>query len=62
VVTTESRREGVYNRTDEPSVPFCEKGGTVKQVTDFFTQKNGTSVTCSDVGAGAGFEPTTSGL
>lgn len=26
VVATASRREGVYNQTGEPSVPFCEKG------------------------------------
>ena len=30
VVTTVSRCEGVYNRTDEPSVPFCEKGAATK--------------------------------
>ena len=29
-------------------VTFCEKGGTVQRVTDFFI-KIGTSVTCSDV-------------
>jgi len=36
VVATVSRRECVYKRTGKPSEPFCEKGGTVKQVTDFF--------------------------
>ena len=59
VVATASRRECVYKRTGEASVPFYEKGGTVKQVTDFLHKKIGTSATCSDVIAGAGFEPTT---
>ena len=49
VVATTSRRECVYKRTGLPSVPFYEKGGTVKQVTDFFNKKIGTSVTCSDM-------------
>ena len=49
VVATANRREGVYNQTGEPREPFCEKGGTVKQVTDFLHKKIGTSVTCSDV-------------
>jgi len=31
------------------SVPFCEKGGTVKRMTDFLHKKIGTSETCSDV-------------
>ena len=39
VVATENRREGACNRTGALSVPFYEKGGTVKQVTDFFKQK-----------------------
>ena len=51
-----SRCECVYKRTGEPSVPFCEKGGTVQQVTDFFAKKIGTSVTCSDVEAPPRFE------
>ena len=29
LVATVSRCEGVYNRTDEPRVTFCERGGTV---------------------------------
>ena len=29
LIATVSRCEGVYNRTDEPSVTFCERGGTV---------------------------------
>ena len=49
VVATANRRECVYKRTGKPSELFYEKGGTVKQVTDFFTQKIGTSETCSDV-------------
>ena len=49
VVATATRRECVYNRTGMPSEPFYEKGGTVKQVTDFLHKKIGTSVTCSDV-------------
>ena len=49
VVATVSRRECVYKRTGKPSEPFYEKGGTVKQVTDFLHKKIGTSVTCSDV-------------
>ncbi len=40
VVATASRRVCVYKRTGKPSEPFYEKGGTVKQVTDFFAQKN----------------------
>ncbi len=44
-----NRRECVYKRTDEPSAPFYEKGGTVKRVTDFLHKKIGTSITCSDV-------------
>ncbi len=39
VVATASRREGVYNRTGEPSVPFCEKGEARKRANDFFCIK-----------------------
>ncbi len=39
VVATANFRECVYKRTDEPSVPFYEKGGTAKRVTDFFCIK-----------------------
>ena len=35
LVTTARRSERVYKRADERSVTFCEKGGTVEQVTDF---------------------------
>ena len=31
LVATASRREGVYNRTGEPSVTFCERGGARKR-------------------------------
>ena len=40
VVATVSRCECVYKRTGEPSVPFCEKGGTTARVTDFSHKKN----------------------
>ena len=36
VVATASRREGVYNRAGEPSVPFCGKGGARERADDFF--------------------------
>lgn len=39
VVATANRRECVYKRAGKPSVPFYEKGGTVKRLTDFFVQK-----------------------
>ena len=58
-VATASRRECVYKRTGKPSEPFYEKGGTVKQVTDFFHKKIGTSETCSDVVGTIGLEPMT---
>ena len=40
VVATANRRECVYKRAGAPSVPFCEKGGTVKRVTDFLQKKS----------------------
>ena len=40
VVATVSRCERVYKRTGEPSVPFCERGGTTARVTDFSAKKN----------------------
>ncbi len=40
VVATANRRECACKRTGEPSVPFYEKGGTVKQVTDFLQKKS----------------------
>lgn len=43
--------------SEDPNVPFYEKGGTVKRETVFLHKKIGTSVTCSDVAAGEGFEP-----
>jgi len=39
VVATANRRECACKRAGEPSVPFYEKGGTVKRVTDFFCIK-----------------------
>ena len=63
VVATASRCERVYKRTGEPSVPFCERGGTTARVTDFSKkEKSERSKVRSDVGAGEGFEPPTSGL
>ena len=40
VVAKVSRCERVYKRTGEPSVPFCERGGTTARVTDFSHKKN----------------------
>ena len=50
VVATESRREGVYNRTGEPSVPFCEKEeqGSVQTIF-YIKRKSEQSELCSDV-------------
>ena len=36
VVATVSRREGVYNRAGEPSMPFCGKGGARERADDVF--------------------------
>ena len=55
---TAIRRECVYKRTGKPSETFYEKGGTVKQVTDFFAKKIGTSETCSDVEEPNGLDAT----
>ena len=35
VVAAVSRCERACKRTGEPSVPFCDKGGTTARVTDF---------------------------
>ena len=35
LVATVSRCEDVYNRADEPSVTFCERGGAVTRAIDF---------------------------
>ena len=40
LVATASRHESVYNRTDEPSVTFHERGGTTVRVMDFCSNKN----------------------
>ena len=42
VVATAKHRERVYKWAVEPSVPFCEKGGTTARVTDFSVKKIGT--------------------
>ena len=39
VVARVSRREGVYNRAGEPSVPFCGKGGARERADGFFFAK-----------------------
>ena len=57
LVVKQRRYECVYKRIADLNVTFCEKGGTVKQVTDFLHKKIGTSVTCSDVVGRDGFEP-----
>ena len=50
VVMSQRRYECVYKRIADANVPFCEKGGTVKWVTDFSCKRKiGTSETCSDV-------------
>ena len=36
LVVKQRRYECVYKRIADLNVTFCEKGGTVKQVTDFF--------------------------
>ena len=42
VIATANRRECVYKRTGEPSVPLRERGGAAARATDFFVfaQKN----------------------
>ena len=40
VIATVSRSERACKRTDEPSVPFCERGGTTEHMTDFSAKKN----------------------
>ena len=42
VVATAKRRERVYKGAVEPSVPFCEKGGTTAHMADFSVRKIGT--------------------
>ena len=49
LVMSQSRYEGACNRIADANVTFCERGGTVKRVTDFLCKKIGTSVTCSDM-------------
>ena len=53
LVATASRREGVYNRTGEPSVTFCEKEEQVSgRMAYFLSQtknKSEQSELCSDV-------------
>ena len=39
LVATVSRREGACNRTDKPSVTFCERGEARKRADDFLYKK-----------------------
>ena len=60
---SQRRYEGACNRIADANVTFCERGGAVKRVTDFLcNKKSEQSKVRSDVGAGEGFEPPTSGL
>ena len=61
LVATASRREGACNRTGEPSVTFCERGGARERADGLFfcqRQKNKPeqSVLCSDVARRRRFE------
>lgn len=60
LVATASRREGVYNRTGEPSVTFCEKEeqGSGRMVYFLSQTKNKSeqSELCSDVACPERFE------
>ena len=57
VVMSQRRYECVYKRIADANVPFCEKVGTVKWVTDFSCKRKiGTSETCSDVERKTRFE------
>ena len=65
LVATASRREGACNRTGEPSVTFCERGGARERADDLFfchRQKNKSeqSELCSDMAEKEGFEPSMS--
>ena len=55
------RREGVYNRTGEPSVTFCEKeeqgSGRMAYFLSQTKNKPEQSELCSDVARPEGFEP-----
>ena len=53
LVANQRRYECVYKRIADVCVTFCERGGAVKQVTDFLNKKIRTSVTCSDEHKGA---------
>ena len=62
VVMSQRRYERACTRIADANVPFCEKGGARQRADVFLQRKTEQSELCSDVGAGAGFEPTTSGL
>ena len=60
LVAKASRSEGVYNRADEPSVTFCEKGAATEHMIKD-RSKNGLfncSVVCCDVYERDGFTVT----
>ena len=61
VVAKQSRREGVYNRTGDLSVLFCEKEEQRNERTDDFSVKRKSRrkrcAACDDVEQGTGVEP-----
>ena len=59
VVATASRCEHVYKRTEELSVPFCEKGAATEHIkNDHFASGHfDCSVVCCDVVEMTGVEP-----
>ena len=64
LIATANRCEGVYNRTGEPSVTFCEKEEQGSGRTAYFCKKNKPeqSGLCSDVVGHQGLEPRTDRL
>ena len=66
LVATASRREGVYKRTGEPSVTFCEKeeqgSGRMAYFLSQTKNKPEQSELCSDVVEPRGVEPLTSAM
>ena len=59
LVATANRCEGACNRTGEPSVTFCEKGGARERADGLFLLKNKPeqSGLCSDVGTTKKMQP-----
>ena len=58
LLATARRSEGVYNRADEPSVTFCEKGVATEHIkNDHFASGHfDCSIVCCDVAAREGFD------